>query len=224
MNVLLAEDDALLARSACLGLAQRGFVVDWVTTLGEIRPALERGDHRCLLLDLGLPDGDGLQLLANLRKEGRNIPVVIITARSELEMRIRGLELGADDYLTKPYSLDELAARIRAVVRRGEGRANNLLECGRVSFDPASGEARCGGRPVRLSAAEQRLLRYFMENPRQVLSRERLLRALRGESDEEVASNLLDVHIHHLRRKLGRSAIRTVRGMGYLFTGDDEGA
>ncbi len=224
MNVLLAEDDALLARSACLGLAQRGFVVDWVTSLGEIRPALEGGEHRCLLLDLGLPDGDGLQLLANLRKEGRNIPVVIITARSEVEMRIRGLELGADDYLTKPYSLDELAARIRAVVRRGEGRASNLLECGQVSFDPASGEARRGGRLVRLSAAEQRLLRYFMENPRQVLSRERLLRALRGESDEEVASNLLDVHIHHLRRKLGRDAIRTVRGMGYLFTGEDEGA
>ncbi len=224
MNVLLAEDDALLARSACLGLAQRGFVVDWVTSLSGVRRALDEGSHRCLLLDLGLPDGDGLTLLQNLRKEGCTIPVVIITARSEVAMRIRGLELGADDYLTKPYSLDELAARIRAVVRRGEGRASNLLQCGTVSFDPGTGEAKKEGQSVQLSAAEQRLLRYFMENPRQVLSRERLLRALRGDEGEAVASNLLDVHIHHLRRKLGRDTIRTVRGMGYLFTGDDDPA
>ena len=222
MNILLVEDDRLLAESACLGLAQRGFVVDWVERMDSVRQALQKGDYCCLLLDLGLPDGDGLVLLRRLRGQGNDIPVIIITARYDLEERVMGLELGADDYLAKPYSLDELSARIRAVIRRIEGRASNFMEAGDIRFDPQAGKVEKKGIPVELSAAELRLLRYFMENRGKVLSRSRLLRALRGESAEEVSSNLMDVHIHHLRRKLGSDTIRTVRGMGYVFMGSDE--
>ncbi len=217
MNVLLVEDDELLAKSACLGLGQRGFVVDWIASLERVRPALREGDYHCLLLDLTLPDGDGLQLLRRMREQGEEIPVIIITASYELEKRVRGLEMGADDYLLKPYSLDELSARIRAVMRRLDGRASNTLEVCGVWFDPKAGRVKRDGEEVHLSAAELRLLRYFMENAGKVLSRPRLLRALLGDAEERVSSNLLDVHIHHLRRKLGAHRIKTVRGMGYLF-------
>jgi len=219
VNILLVEDDQLLAESACLGLAQRGFVVDRVERMDSVREALQQGDYCCLLLDLGLPDGDGLMLLRRLRRQGNRIPVIIITARYSIEERVRGLELGADDYLAKPYSLDELSARIRAVIRRTEGRASNIMQAGDIRFDPQAGRVEKQGIPVELSAAELRLLRYFMENRGKVLSRARLLRALRGDSSEEV--NLMDVHIHHLRRKLGADTIRTVRGMGYVFMGRD---
>ncbi len=223
MNILLVEDDELLAKSACLGLGQRGFVVDWKDRLDGIRSVLREGDYRCLLLDLGLPDGDGLLLVRRLREQGDDIPIIIITAREEVEKRVAALELGADDYLQKPYSLDELAARIRAVLRRLDGRASNLLRAGSLIFDPQGGRVELDGRPVHLSASEQRLLRFFMENPGKVLGRPRLLRALLGDSAEVVASNLLDVHVHNLRKKLGADWIRTVRGMGYLFRGDDVG-
>ncbi|HHB13454.1 MAG TPA: response regulator transcription factor [Chromatiales bacterium] len=221
MNILLVEDDELLAKSACLGLAQRGFVVDWVPRMERVREALRDGDYRCLLLDLALPDGDGLLLLRRLREQGEDIPVIVITASYELEKRVRGLELGADDYLQKPYSLDELSARIRAVMRRLDGRASNLLEAAGVRFDPQAGRVERDGEEVHLSASELRLLRYFMENSGKVLSRARLLRALLGDAEEQVSSNLLDVHIHHLRRKLGAHRIKTVRGMGYLFMNSD---
>lgn len=222
MNILLVEDDPLLAESARLGLAQRGFVVDWLDRIDPVREALREGDYCCLLLDLGLPDGDGLVLLRRLRGQGNTVPVIIITARYDLEERVRGLELGADDYLSKPYSLDELSARIRAVIRRTEGRASNFMQVGDICFDPHAGKVEKGGEPVELSAAELRLLRYFMENRGKVLSRSRLLRALRGDAAEGASSNLMDVHIHHLRRKLGADTIRTVRGMGYVFMGTGE--
>lgn len=217
MNILLIEDDALLADSARIGLAQRGFVVDWVNRLDLVRSRLEQKDYRCLLLDLGLPDGDGLLLLRRLREQDDTIPVIVITARCDLDDRIQGLELGADDYLVKPYALDELAARIRAVIRRWEGRANNVLIAGDVVFDPQACTVTRAGQAIAMSAMELRLLRYFMENSGKIQSRERLLQALRGDTAEDIASNLLDVHIHHLRRKLGAEMIKTVRGMGYLF-------
>ncbi len=221
MNILLVEDDELLARSAVLGLAQRGFVVDWTDRMEGVRRSLKEGDYRCLLLDLGLPDGDGLLLVRRLREQGDDIPIIIITARHEVEKRVQALELGADDYLQKPYSLDELAARVRAVLRRMDGRSSNILRAGDIAFDPQAGRVERHGEPVHLSASELRLLRYFMENRGKVLSRQRLLRALLGDSVEEISSNLLDVHIHHLRRKLGSGHIKTVRGMGYLFRDGD---
>ena len=217
MNILLIEDDALLAESACLGLTQRGFVVDWVDRLDQVRQRLLDTDYRCLLLDLGLPDGDGMVLLRRLREQGNDIPVIIITARYDLDKRIKGLELGADDYLTKPYALDELAARIRAVMRRYEGRANNVLASGNIVFDPQACKVSKDGADISLSNIELRLLRFFMENMDKIQSRERLLQALRGDNAEDISSNLLDVHIHHLRKKLGAEKIKTVRGMGYIF-------
>lgn len=222
MNILLVEDDPLLAESARIGLAQRGFVVDWMERMDGVRNALQQGDYCCLLLDLGLPDGDGLVLLRRLRQQGNDIPVIIITALSSIEERVRGLELGADDYLAKPYSLDELSARIRAVTRRTDGRTSNLIHAGDILFDPQAGKVEKKGRPVELSATELRLLRYFMENQGKVLNRSRLLRALHGDDAEEVSSNVVDVHIHHLRNKLGSSTIRTVRGMGYVFMNGDD--
>ncbi len=221
MNILLVEDDELLAQSACLGLGQRGFVVDWMPGMNGVRESLRQGDYRCLLLDLGLPDGDGLVLLRNLREQGDDIPVIIITASYELDKRIRGLELGADDYVQKPYSLDELAARIRAVIRRMDGRSSNILQGAGIRFDPQSAQVEREGKAVHLSPTELKLLRYFMENKGKVLSRERLLRTFLGDSEEDASSNVLDVHIHHLRRKLGAQCIKTVRGVGYLFLDAD---
>lgn len=221
MHILLVEDDELLAESARLGLSQRGFVVDWVIDCRAARQAVGELEYSCMLLDLGLPDGDGLALLRRLRTQGLTVPVIIITARDELDDRIRGLEEGADDYIVKPYSLDELAARIRAVIRRGQGRASSLLRAGDVCFDPMTATVTKAGEEVGLSAMELRLLRYFMENLGKIQPRERLLQVLVGDEAEQIASNLLDVHIHHLRRKLGAECIRTIRGMGYLFLGNE---
>ena len=221
MNLLIVEDDTLLAESARMWLAQQGFVVDCVDRMDGVRARLESRDYHCMLLDLGLPDGDGLVLLERLRKEGNAIPIIIITARYDLEQRIRGLEMGADDYIAKPYSLDELTARIRAVTRRAEGRASNIIQVGQIRYDPSAGKVTKGDEVVELSASELRLLRYFMENSGKVLSRSRLLRALRGDEGENLASNVMDVHIHHLRRKLGADCIKTVRGMGYVFMNTD---
>ncbi|WP_293680763.1 response regulator [Thiolapillus sp.] len=221
MTILLLEDDELLGECARLGLVQRGFLVVWVADIRSARAALQENTCECVLLDLGLPDGDGMDFLRQLRKSGNDIPVIIITARYALEERIRGLEYGADDYVAKPYSLDELAARIRAVVRRREGRASNLLDLGGIQLDPTKGTASRDGEPVELSAIEFRLLRYFMEHAGKIQSREKLLQAICGDDTELVTSNLLDVHIHHLRKKIGSERIKTVRGLGYMFMKDD---
>lgn len=221
MNILLVEDDELLAESARLGLSQRGFVVDWIDRLNPVRQKLKEGDYRCLLLDLSLPDGDGLVLLRRLREQGNTLPVIIITARYDLKERIKGLELGADDYLTKPYALDELAARIRAVMRRWEGRSNNVLTSGDIVFDPQACKVVKHGQVIELSGIELRLLRFFMENMGKIQNRTRLLKALRVDGANDNSSNRLEVHIHHLRKKLGAEKIKTVRGMGYMFLDDD---
>ncbi len=182
---------------------------------------MDGGDYSCLLLDLCLPDGDGLQFLRELREAGNDVPVIIITARYEVEERIRGLEYGADDYLTKPYSLDELAARLRAVLRRRDGRASNILVCGGIRMDPLAMTVQAGEEPLDLPPMEFRLLRAFLQQAGKIQTREALLQALRGDGVEDVASNLLDVHIHNLRKKLGSERIKTVRGLGYIFIGDD---
>ncbi|WP_456445740.1 response regulator [Thiolapillus sp.] len=217
MKILLLEDDALLGECARVGLAQRDFAVEWVTEIRLARRLLRGQGYDCLLLDLSLPDGDGLEFLRELRESGNVVPVVVITARYEVEERVKGLEYGADDYLTKPYSLDELAARLRAVLRRREGRASNVLACGNIYLDPLAMLTRIDGEPVDLPPMEFRLLRAFMQQAGKIQTRESLLQALRGDGAEDVASNLLDVHIHNLRKKLGSGRIKTVRGLGYIF-------
>ncbi len=217
MNILLLEDDSLLGECARVGLMQRGFSLEWAMDISSAKQMLNTNKFDCLLLDLGLPDGDGLEFLKGIRSKQNLLPTIIITARYAVEEKIRGLEYGADDFVVKPYSLDELAARIKAVVRRQEGRATNILDLDGIYLDPTSVFVSKDGETLTLSAMEFRLLQQFLQHAGKIQSRDNLLRALCGEEQEQVNSNLLDVHIHNLRKKIGAERIKTVRGLGYIF-------
>ncbi len=214
MRVLLAEDDAMLGASMDRGLRMAGFAVDWVHDGLKAQTALQDQAYDVLLLDIGLPGQDGLQLLHWLRTENLPVPVLVVSARDAVGDRVAGLNLGADDYLTKPFDLDELVARMHAVARRAHGRASAELHLGRLTMRPLRREALLDGQPVSLSMREYDLLLALMERPGNVLSREQLESQLYGWQDE-VASNAVEVHVHHLRRKLGSAWIKNVRGVGY---------
>jgi two-component system response regulator QseB len=214
MRLLLAEDDPMIGDAVRAGLHQQGFAVDWVQDGAAAEHALEAGTYDLCLLDLGLPRKEGLQVLQGLRRKGSALPVVIMTARDAVTDRVEGLDAGADDYVVKPFELTELAARIRAVMRRKGGRAASVIEHVGVTLDPATHEVRREGRVVPLSAREFALLHALLENPGRILSRAQLEERLYG-WDEEVGSNVVEVHIHSLRRKLGADFIRNVRGVGY---------
>ena len=196
------------------GLKREGFTVDWVHDAAGAAEVLRSDPFELLLLDLGLPGSDGLQLLKRLRGRGESLPVLIITARDAVSDRVAGLDAGADDYLIKPFDLDELAARIRALLRRKSGRPAPLLEHQDVVLDPAAHRVTRQGVEVPLSPREFTLLQLLMERPGTVLSRAQLEERLYGWG-EEVESNAIEVHIHGLRRKLGAQFILTVRGVGY---------
>jgi two-component system response regulator QseB len=196
------------------GLKREGFAVDWVHEAGAAGAALATEPFDLLLLDLGLPGSDGLTLLKGLRERGAALPVLIITARDAVSDRVAGLDAGADDYLIKPFDLDELAARIRALLRRKSGRPAPLIEHQGVVLDPAAHRATRDGAEVALSPREFALLQLLMERPGTILSRARIEERLYG-FGEEVESNAVEVHIHGLRRKLGATFILTVRGVGY---------
>ncbi len=216
MRVLLAEDDALLGDALRAGLRQAGFQVDWVRD-GEAAERELRGEpYAAAVLDLGLPRRDGLDVLAAVRQAGIRLPVLVLTARDAVPDRIRGLDLGADDYVVKPVDLEELAARLRALVRRAHGQAEALLHAGGVTLDPAARRVTLAGEPVPLSTREFDLLHALMLDAGRVLSREQLEQRLYGWGTE-VDSNAVEVHVHHLRRKLGTALIQTVRGVGYLL-------
>jgi DNA-binding response OmpR family regulator len=214
MKLLLAEDDAMLGASLEKALHLAGFKVDWVRTGPQVLPALGGKPYDALLLDIGLPDMDGLQILKTLRQHGRHIPVLLVTARDAVPDRVTGLNLGADDYLTKPFDLDELVARIHAVARRHSGRGHTHLVLGRLEVRPVEREVKLAQRPLALSPREFDLLHALMKKPGAVLSIEQLEEKLYGWEDE-VSSNAVEVHLHHLRRKLGEPWIRNVRGVGY---------
>ncbi len=214
MKLLLAEDDPMIGESVVRGLKQACFAVDWVRDGRAARAALDTGDYGLLLLDLGLPRLDGIALLKELRRDGQRIPVLVVTARDTVADKISGLNLGADDYLTKPFDLDELIARIHALQRRQTGRAHPEMRLGGLCVNPQNREASLEGKPLALSQREFSLLAVLMENPGAVLSREQLEDRLYG-WEEEVASNAIEVHLHNLRRKLGADWIRNVRGVGY---------
>lgn len=214
MKLLLAEDDPMIGASMLRGLKLAGFVVDWVRDGRAARAALESGGYGLLLLDLGLPQVDGVALLKELRRGNLDIPVLVVTARDTVADRISGLNLGADDYLTKPFDLDELIARVHALKRRHLGRKQPEMRLGALCVNPLSREASLDGQPLSLSQREFSLLAALFENPGTVLSREQLEDRLYG-WDEEVASNAIEVHLHNLRRKLGPAWIRNVRGVGY---------
>ena len=215
MRILLVEDDLMVGEAARKGLRQDGFAVDWVQDGVAAELALRQEDYALVLLDLGLPQKNGLTVLQQLRAAGNKVPVLIVTARDAVADRVAGLDAGADDYLIKPYDLEELSARMRALLRRQAGRADSLIQVRDVSLNPATREVLLQGRPVALSAREFTLLQAFLDRPGVVLSRAQLEEKLYG-WDDSVDSNAVEVHIHALRKKLGSDFIKNVRGIGYL--------
>jgi two-component system response regulator QseB len=215
MRALLVEDDLMIGKSVQQGLRQDGYTVDWVRDGQAAELALATINYDVLLLDIGLPGKSGLDLLASLRRAVNRIPVLVITARDSVADRIAGLDSGADDYVVKPFDLDELSARMRAVLRRHAGRADPVLALGDLRMNPATHELTQNGRPVILSAREFALLQALLEHPGVPLSRAKLEERLYGWG-EEIESNAVEVHIHSLRRKLGAERIKNIRGVGYL--------
>ena len=222
MRLLVVEDDRLLGDALQAGMTQAGYAVDWVTDGAAADSALADltlHAYVAVVLDLGLPKRDGLAVLKKLRQRGSALPVLILTARDTVEDRIAGLDAGADDYLVKPFDMGELAARLRALVRRAEGRPVPVVACGGVVLDPAAHTVAVDGAAVDLSAKEFALLHVLMLNAGRVLSRSQIEQQLYN-WDDETGSNTVEVYIHHLRRKLGRDVIRTIRGVGYLVGKD----
>jgi DNA-binding response OmpR family regulator len=216
MRLLLVEDDPMVGESIRDGLGQEGYAVDWVRDGKAAETALGAEPYAAVLLDLGLPRRDGLEVLRAARARRNAVPILVITARDAVADRVKGLDAGADDYLVKPFDLDELAARVRALVRRAEGRAAPVVRHGPIALDPATREVTLRGKAVALSGREFALLQALLQRPGVVLSRAQLEERLYG-WEEEVGSNAVEVHIHNLRRKLGADAIRNVRGVGYTI-------
>ncbi|HOB92940.1 MAG TPA: winged helix-turn-helix domain-containing protein [Aquabacterium sp.] len=216
MRILLAEDDALLGDGLRAGLRQAGFLVDWVRDGQAAERELRAQPYAAAVLDLGLPLMDGMDVLASVRRAGVHLPVLVLTARDAVPDRIRGLDAGADDYVVKPVDLHELAARLRALVRRAHGQPQETLQAQDLVLDPAARSVLQAGQPVTLSTREFDLLQALVLNAGRVLSREQLEQHLYSWG-QEVDSNAVEVHVHHLRKKLGAGVIQTVRGVGYLL-------
>ena len=215
MRILLVEDDSMIGEALSVALKDSAYAVDWVKDGATASTALEHGEHQAVLLDLGLPKRDGLEVLRRLRLGGNTVPVIVITARDSVADRVQGLDFGADDYLVKPFDINELLARLRAVIRRQGGQAAPLLTNGKVSLDQATMEARCGDAVELLSAREFALLHALLLRPGAILTRAELEERIYG-WNEEVESNAVDFLIHGVRKKLGASAIKNVRGAGWM--------
>jgi DNA-binding response OmpR family regulator len=215
MRVLLVEDDAMIGQGLETALRQQGSAVDWLRDGRAASAALGTTTFDVVLLDLGLPARDGVSVLRELRGRGDPTPVIILTARDEIADRVAGLDAGADDYVVKPFDLDELNARIRSVLRRVAGRGDPVVQNGDLRLDPATHAVEHKGTPVSLSAHEYAVLEALLQRPGAVLSRAQLEERLYG-WDDPIGSNAVEVYIHALRRKLGSEAIRTLRGVGYF--------
>ena len=215
MRVLLVEDDGMIAQGLQTALRQGNYAVDWVADGKSADAALKGSVFDLVLLDLGLPQRDGLDVLRAMRQRNDTTPVVIVTARDEVQQRIAGLDAGADDYIVKPFDLDEVMARMRSVLRRAAGRGDPVIQHGDLRLDPVSHTVERGGVPISLSAHEFSVLEALLQRPGAVLSRAQLEDRLYG-WDEQIGSNAVEVYIHGLRRKLGNDAIRTLRGVGYF--------
>jgi two-component system response regulator QseB len=219
MRILLVEDDALLGDGVRAGLKQAGFAVDWSQDGQAAKLALETEEYAVVVLDLGLPKLSGTDLLKWLRATLSKVPVLVLTARDTVADRVSGLNSGADDYLIKPFDLDELIARINALLRRSAGQVTQNLQHGNIILTPATHQVTQQGKSVELSAREFTLLHELLLHAGRVQSREQLEQHLYGWG-EEVESNSIEVHIHHLRKKLGSDLIRTLRGVGYVIDQD----
>jgi len=215
MRILLVEDDRMIGDALCEALRDAAYAVDWVQDGETALRVLGNSEHQAVLLDLGLPGRDGIEVLKKLRANDGTIPVIIITARDGLEDRVKGLDLGADDYITKPFDIDELLARLRATLRRQGGQASPLLSNGIISLNPATREAFKGDSTCLLSAREFSLLQALLLRPGAILNRKQLEESIYG-WNEEVESNAVDFLIHGIRKKLGADAIKNVRGAGWM--------
>ncbi len=216
MRVLLVEDDVMIAQGLETALRQIGAAVDWIRDGEHAAAALRGTAFDVVLLDLGLPNRDGINILRELRQRGDATPVIILTARDEIRNRVEGLDAGADDYVVKPFDLDELTARMRSVLRRAAGRGDPIIQHGDLRLDPAAHSVEYKGAPVNLSAHEYAVLEALLQRPGAVLSRAQLEDRLYG-WDQAIGSNAVEVYIHGLRRKLGSEVIRTLRGVGYFI-------
>lgn len=216
MRILLVEDDPQLGRATQLGLDQLGYAVDWVKSAEDAEISIKLHQYQCLLLDLGLPRQDGMTLLRKLRAAGFEQSILILTARDQIPDRIMGLDSGADDFIVKPYDLDELAARIRSVRRRLVGRSREILSHRGVEMDTAARQVRLHGVSVSLTTREFNILQILFEHLGQIITKDQLEQALYSWGDE-IESNTIQVHIHHLRKKLGKELIRTLHAVGYVI-------
>jgi DNA-binding response OmpR family regulator len=216
MRVLLVEDDSDLGSGLQVALKPEGYTVDWLTDGLQALQALETDCFDLVILDLGLPRLDGLSILRQVRAQGKNTPILILTARDAVQDRIDGLDSGADDYLIKPFEMTELKARIRALLRRSSGRAQPIIKYRGIELDPSSQKTCYDGIPVELTRREYTLLHEMLCQPGHVFTRDTLQQMLYG-WDGEVESNAMEVHIHHLRKKLFPKLIRTLRGIGYVI-------
>ena len=215
MRILLVEDDVLLGDGLQIGLTQEGNAVDWLKDGKIADHILQKEKFDAIILDLGLPGLPGLELLKNLRHGGNDTPVLILTAKDSIEDRVKGLDLGADDYLTKPFDLEEVLARLRALTRRAAGRSAPTFKHGNLELDPASHTVIFNQEEIKLSRREFALLHTLLQHEGKVISRTQMIESLYN-WDEEIDSNALEVHIHHLRKKFGNDLIQTVRGVGYI--------
>ncbi len=214
MRILLVEDDRMIGESLSHALKEGGYAVDWAKDGEEAEASLALQEYAMVLLDLGLPKRSGLELLHGMRRSRKNTPVLILTAREAIADRVAGLDAGADDYLVKPFALEEVEARMRALLRRKGGKAAPLLETDTIALDPSTKEMRYADRQAVLSAREYALMYALMDCPGRIVSRLELEEKLYG-WNEEVSSNAVEVHIHGLRKKFGADLIRNIRGLGY---------
>lgn len=216
MRLLLVEDDVLLGKGLKSGLTQAGYQVEWLQDGSHATQALSNEKFDLVVLDLMLPGESGMSVLTKARKAGNDTPILLLTARDNVSDRVEGLDKGADDYLTKPFDLDELCARLRALQRRNSGRAEPLIKHGNITLDPAAHRVLKNDEPINMSGREFALLHYLLENAGRAVSRTRLEETLYG-WDGDVESNSLEVFVHHIRKKLGSDLIRTIRGVGYMI-------
>jgi two-component system, OmpR family, response regulator QseB len=215
MRLLLVEDDESLGDAVKTGLMQFGYIVEWLKDGEAARAAIKTESFELMILDLSLPKLSGMRLLQAIRNDHNVTPIIILTARDSIQDRIKGLDNGADDYITKPFDLNELSARIRALIRRSQGRADTVLQYANVTLDPAAHTVMVDQEFINVPRREFALLQKLLENSGHVLSRDQLMQSIYS-WDEDVDSNALEVHIHNLRKKLNANYIRTIRGIGYM--------
>ena len=216
MRLLLIEDDEVLGDGIVAGLKEFSYITDWLRDGRHMESAIASTEYDAIILDLGLPVESGLTLLVKLRETGKTLPVLILTARDTLDDKVKGLDLGADDYMIKPFDLDELAARLRALIRRDHGRTHPLLKHNDIEMDLASHHVNRGQDTIELSAREFSLLQLLLENSGKVMSKRKIEDNIYAWG-EEIESNSVEVHIHNIRKKIGPDVIKTIRGVGYVI-------